>query len=102
MVSLEEAEWNNSTLIKENVAEEVSNLKQQPGQDILLYGSAGLMHTLKRHDFIDEYRIWVQPIVVGSGKRLFEEGGGTKVLRLVELTTFGSGAVVLSYQPAGK
>lgn len=100
--TLAEAECNNPTLIKENVAEEVSNLKQQPGRDILMYDSADLMHTLMRHDLIDEYRIWVQPIIVGSGKRLFGEGGGTKVLRLVDSTTFGSGAVVLSYQPAGK
>jgi dihydrofolate reductase len=67
-----------------------------------MYGSADLMHTLMRHDLIDEYQIWVQPIVVGSGKRLFEERSETKVLRLVDPTTFGSGAVVLSYQRAGK
>ncbi len=100
--TLAEAEWNNSTLIKENVAEEVSNLKQQPGRDMLMYGSADLVHTLMQHDLIDEYRIWAQPVIVGSGKRLFEEEVGTKVLRLVDATTFGSGAVVLSYQPAGK
>ncbi len=100
--TLAEAEWNNSTLIKENVAEEVSNLKQQPGRGMLMYGSADLVHTLMQHDLIDECRIWAQPVIVGSGKRLFEEEGGTKVLRLVDATTFDSGAVVLSYQPAGK
>jgi dihydrofolate reductase len=100
--TLEEAEWNNSTIIKENVAEEVSRLKEQPGQDILMYGSADLMHTLMEHDLIDEYRIWVHPVVLGSGKRLFRDESETKILRLVDTTTFSSGVVLLSYQPAGE
>ena len=100
--TLEEAEWNNSTIIKENVAEEVSKLKQQPGQDILVLASADLVHTLMQDDLIDEYRLMVFPVVVGSGKRLFKDGSDTTVLRLVETKRFGSGVVVLSYQPAGK
>jgi dihydrofolate reductase len=100
--TLEEAEWNNSTIIKENVAEEVSRLKEQPGQDILMYGSADLMHTLMEHDLIDEYRIWVHPVVLGSGKRLFRDESETKILRLVDTTTFSSGVVLLSYQSAGE
>jgi dihydrofolate reductase len=92
--------WNNSTLIKENVAEEVSELKQQPGKDILVFGSADLMNALMRHDLIDEYRLMVFPIVVGSGKRLFEDGLEETVLRLVDTATFGSGVVVLTYRPA--
>lgn len=95
--TLEEAEWNNSTLIK-NIAEEVAELKRQPGQDILIYGSGELVRTLMRHDLIDEYRIWLHPIVVGSGKRLFEDEGEARVLSLVHSTTFGSGTVVLSYR----
>jgi dihydrofolate reductase len=95
--TLEEAEWNNSTIIKENVAEEVSRLKEQPGQDILMYGSADLMHTLMEHDLIDEYWIWVHPVVLGSGKRLFRDESETKILRLVDTTTFSSGVVLLSY-----
>ena len=98
--TLDEAEWNNSTIIRENVAEEVSELKQQPGQDILMHGSAELMHTLKRHDLIDEYRLWVHPILLGSGKCLFREESAAKALRLVDTTTFSSGVVILSYQPA--
>jgi dihydrofolate reductase len=97
----EPLEWNNSCLIKENVAQEVSRLKQQPGQDILIYGSADLVHTLMQHDLIDEYRIMVHPVVVGSGKRLFRDGSDTKVLRLVETKMLGPDVVVLSYQPAG-
>jgi dihydrofolate reductase len=96
----EPLEWNNSTLIKGNVAEEISSLKQEPGKEILVFGSGDLVSTLMRHDLVDEYRLMVFPVVVGSGKRLFEDGSNTKVLRLVGTETFGSGVVVLSYQPA--
>ncbi len=98
--TLEEAKWNNSTLIKENVVAEVSRLKQQPGGDILIFGSGVLVNTLMQHDLIDEYRLMLVPVVVGSGKRLFRDGSDTKALRLVETKTFGSGVVVLSYRPA--
>jgi dihydrofolate reductase len=96
----EPLEWNNSTLIKGNVAEEVLRLKQQPGKDILVFGSGRLVNALMQHDLIDEYRLMVFPIVLGSGQRLFEDGSDTKVLRLVETKTLGSGIVVLSYSPA--
>lgn len=100
--TLEEVEWNNSRLIKENIAEEVSKLKQQPGKDILIFGSGDLVHALMQDDLIDEYRLMVYPVVVGSGKRLFREGTDKKVLRLVETKTFSSGVVVLTYQPEKK
>ncbi|GAC1350245.1 MAG: dihydrofolate reductase family protein [Ktedonobacteraceae bacterium] len=99
--TLEEVKWNNSRLIKENVAEEVSKLKEQPGQDILIGGSGELVHTLMQHDLIDEYRLLVYPVVLGSGKRLFRDGSKT-ILRLVETRTFPSGVVLLHYQPANK
>jgi dihydrofolate reductase len=95
--TLDEVAWNNSRLIKENVAEEVAALKQQPGQDILVAGSGVLVHTLMQHDLIDEYRIMLHPIVLGSGKRLFRDGNDTKTLRLVETKPLSSGIVVLSY-----
>ena len=97
----EPLEWNNSRLIKESVGEEVSKLKQQPGQDILMYSSANLMHTLMQHNLIDEYRIWVHPVVLGSGKRLFRDGSDTATLRLVDTKTTSTGVVILSYQSAG-
>jgi dihydrofolate reductase len=100
--TLEETGWNNSTIIKGNVAEEVSKLKEQPGKDLLVFGSADLVNALMRHGLIDEYRLIVFPIVVGAGKRLFADGLDTTVLKLVETKTFGSGAVVLTYRPAGK
>ena len=95
----EPLEWSNSTLIKGNVAEEVSRLKQQPGKDILVFGSGDLVNTLMQHGLIDEYRLMVFPVVTGSGKRLFEDSIETTVLRLVETKTFGSGVVVFSYRP---
>ena len=98
--TLDEVEWNNSRLIKGNIADEVHKLKQQPGQDVLIAGSADLVHVLMQHDLIDEYRLMVHPVVVGSGKRLFRDGSATKVLSLVATRTFGSGVVVLTYQPA--
>lgn len=97
--TLEETEWNNSTIIAENVAEEVSRLKQESGQDILVNGSAELVHTLREHDLVDEYRLMVYPIVVGSGKRLFSDGSESTALKLVETETFDSGAVVHTYHP---
>jgi dihydrofolate reductase len=99
--TLEESlEWNNSTLIEGNVAEEVSRLKEQDGKDILVFGSAALVNTLVEQDLVDEYRLMVFPVVVGSGKRLFADGIDKKVLMLVETKTFGSGAIVLTYRPA--
>ena len=88
-----------STLIKGSVAEEVTRLKQQPGKDILLFGSSALMNTLMGHDLIDEYRLMVFPMVLGKGKRLFGDGMDTKILQLLGTETFGSG-VVLTYQLA--
>jgi len=90
--------WN-ATLIKGNIAQEVSKLKQQPGQDILISGGAGLVHSLLQQDLIDEYRLLVYPVVLGSGKRLFRDGSNT-TLKLVETQTLGSDVVLLTYQPA--
>lgn len=99
--TLEKAEWNNSTIIKEDIAGAVSKLKQQPGQDILVAGSATLAHTLRQHDLIDEYRLLTYPVVLGSGKRLFKDGSKA-TLKLVEAKTFSSGVVLLRYQPDRK
>ena len=95
-------EWNNSTLIGANVAEGVSNLKRQDGKDILVFGSGELVNTLMGHDLVDEYRLMIFPVVLGSGKRLFGDGSATtKALRLADTKTFASGVVVLTYEPAG-
>jgi dihydrofolate reductase len=94
-------EWNNSMLIEGDVAEEVSRLKQLPGKDILIFGSGKLVNSLMRDDLIDEYRLMIFPIIVGSGQRLFADGIDEMVLELVDTETFGSGVVVLTYRPAG-
>jgi dihydrofolate reductase len=100
--TLDTVEWQNSTLIKGNVAEEITKLKQQPGKDISISGSGTLVQSLLRDDLLDELRLMVHPVVVGSGKRLFEDGGDQKALKLVDSKTFGTGVVYLTYQPAGK
>ena len=94
--TLDTVEWNNSRLIKGNLPEEIATLKQQPGQDILVSGSRRLVHALMEHDLIDEYRLMVHPVVLGSGKRLFE-GGRTMTLKLVDTKAFSSEVVVLTY-----
>src|SRR5260221_1252380 len=80
---LKTLEWNNSKLIKQNVTEEVSKLKQQPGQDILVFGSGTLVQKLVEHDLVDQYNLLVHSIVLGSGKRLFKDGTHA-TLELVE------------------
>ena len=95
----EPLEWN-ATLIQGDVAEEVSKLKLEDGRDILICGSADLVHTLMPHDLIDEFRLMVFSVVLGSGKRLFRDGVASTALRLAETLTFSSGVVVLSYVPA--
>jgi len=97
----EPLKWNNSTLIKGDLAEEIANLKEQPGKDILVFGSGDLVNGLMQHDLIDEYRLMVFPVIVGSGKRLFGEGDA-KTLKLTDTKTFDSGAVVLTYELAGE
>jgi len=99
--TLDKAEWNNSTLISGNVAEEITKLKQQPGKNIGITGSATLVRSLLQDDPLDELGLMIHPVVVGSGKRLFQEGGGPKGLKLVDSMTFSTGVVSLTYQPAG-
>ncbi|AFY60051.1 dihydrofolate reductase family protein [Synechococcus sp. PCC 6312] len=93
--------WSNSTLIKDNVVEEIAKLKQQDGQDILVYGSATLVHILMQHDLVDRYRLLVYPVVVGKGKHLFKEST-TVSLKLLESQLFSSGVVALIYEPDRK
>ncbi len=96
----EPLEWQNSTLIQENVAEEIAKLKRQPGKDIGIVGSGTLVRSLLRDDLLDELSLMVHPIVLGSGKRLFEEGGDQKTLELVDSKTFSTGVVYLTYRSA--
>ena len=97
--TLDKAEWNNSHLIKnaKRIAEEVSELKQQSGQDILVFGSGTLAQTLIQQNLVDQYHLLVYPVVLGSGKRLFQDGSNT-TLKLVETKPFSSGVVAMIYQ----
>jgi dihydrofolate reductase len=97
--TLRELEWNASP-IEGDVAAAVTKLKQEPGQDILIYGSGELVRTLTEHNLIDEYRLMVHPVVLGGGKRLFEGVHDAPGLKLADTVTFSSGVVGLVYEPA--
>lgn len=99
--TLEKLDWNNSHLIKGNIEKKVSELKQKPGQDLLIFGSGQLVNTLMQHDLIDEYRLLVYPIILGSGKRLFSDANKA-TFKVEETKKFGSGVVLLRYQPNRK
>ncbi len=92
------ADWNNSTIIKKNAADEVLKLKQQSGGNILVAGSAALIGSLMEHNLVDEYRLLIYPVVLGKGKRLFRDDFKTK-LKLIETKTFSSSVVALVYKP---
>jgi dihydrofolate reductase len=98
--TLEEPEWNNSTVLKGDVVEAVSNLKQGSEGDVVVHGSAQLVQTLVENGLVDELRLMVFPVVLGSGKRLFGEMGDKKRLRLADSKTVGDGVVILTYVPA--
>jgi dihydrofolate reductase len=91
--------WQNSTLINENVAEEIARLKQGEGGDIVISGSGALVRSLLQYALLDELKLMIHPVVVGGGKRLFEDGGEQKALELVESKTFETGVLYVTYRP---
>jgi len=97
--TLDEADWNNSTVLRGDVAEEVGKLKQGLDGDIVVHGSAQLAQTLIDHDLVDELRLMVFPVVLGSGKRLFGATSGKKPMRLADSTRVGDGVAILVYEP---
>jgi dihydrofolate reductase len=99
----EPLEWNNSTLIKGNeFAEEIRNLKGQEGKDIAISGGPTLVRSLLDHGLLDELRLFVHPIVVGSGRRLFEDEAESRPLELVDSKTFKTGVLYLTYRPVSE
>jgi dihydrofolate reductase len=97
--TLTAAPWKESTIIRENVVEELTKLKQQPGKDIIIDGSTTLVHSLMGTDLIDEYRFLVEPYIMGRGRRFFPEGTPSTKLRLIESKTLSSGTLAVVYQP---
>jgi dihydrofolate reductase len=95
----EPLEWN-AKIIRGDVVSEVSNLKGQPGQNIVTYGGGELMQALMRADLVDQYKIWLFPLVLGSGKSLFQEGVDRAALRLVDAKQLRSGVVIMTYEPS--
>jgi dihydrofolate reductase len=97
--TLATAPWKESTIIRENVVEEIAKLKQQPGKDMIIDGSASLVQSLMGTDLIDEYRFLVLPFIMGRGRRFFPDGTPQMKLRLVESKMLSFGALALTYQP---
>jgi dihydrofolate reductase len=100
--TLEQVEWSNSTLITGDVAEYVAALKRQDGAEIQVHGSPGLIQTLLEHDLIDEYRIWIFPVVIGAGKRFFGDGTVPAALKLIESKVSQTGVTINTYRRAGE
>ncbi|MFF8845303.1 dihydrofolate reductase family protein [Streptomyces sp. NPDC015127] len=96
--TLEDPDWNNSTVLAGEVVNEVSKLKQELDGDIVVYASGRLVRTLWEHDLADELRLMVHPVVLGAGERLFGETGGTKSMRLLSIRTLGDGLAYLTYE----
>ena len=100
--TLEDPEWSNSTVVTDDVVTEVSKLKQQLDGDIVVPASYQLGRALIEHDLVDELRLFVFPVVLGGGERLFGETSGNKPMRLVRAQTVGDGLAFLTYQPAAR
>jgi dihydrofolate reductase len=100
--TLENAAWNNTSLVKANAETEVVKMKQRPGKDMFIFGSANLSSTLAKHGLIDEYRLGIVPVVLGGGNPLFKPGPDRMKMKLLEAKPLKSGCVILRYQPEKK
>jgi dihydrofolate reductase len=94
--------WSNSTLLKGDAAEAVARLKEEPGKDLVILGSGELVQSLMRRNLVDEYVLLIHPLVLGSGRRLFPDGGTFAALRLVATKTTSNGVVIATYQSASQ
>lgn len=99
--TLKKAEWNNSTILRGDVVKEISSLRKALAGNIVVHGSARLVQTLIEYNLIDELRLMVFPVILGSGKRLFGETSNLKRLRLTDSKTVGEGIAILIYESAG-
>ena len=94
--------WSNSVLLEGDAADAIAKLKQEDGPELQVHGSANLIQTLMRHNLVDRYRLWVFPVVVGSGKRLFADGTVPSGLKLVDSKVASTGVFIGTYEPAGE
>jgi len=99
--TLKDVTWQNSSLITGDVIEAVKGLKREPGEEIQVHGSADLIQTLLRHGLVDELRLWVFPVIVGTGKRLFGNGAVPGAYKLIDSKTSSTGASINTYEAAG-
>jgi dihydrofolate reductase len=100
--TLQQVDWAHSTVLRGDVVEEVTKVKAQPGNELQLHGSATLLRTLMQHDLVDEYRLFIHPIVLGNGNRLFEPGTTPTAMDLVDIKTTSRGVAIHVYRPAGE
>ncbi len=100
--TLKTADWNNSFLIKADVVKHIKKLKEEPGPEIQVHGSSRLIQTLLRNNLADEYNLWIFPVTVGEGKRLFGEGTTASDWKLTGSKTSSTGVVITTYQPGGQ
>ncbi|HEY9205220.1 MAG TPA: dihydrofolate reductase family protein [Candidatus Methanoperedens sp.] len=100
--TLDKVNWNNSTLVTGNVEQAIRALKEQKGPEIQVHGSGNLIQTLLKHDLIDEFRLWIFPVTIGKGKRLFGEGTQPVHLKLIDSKTSTTGVIIATYEPAGE
>ncbi|MEO5648869.1 MAG: dihydrofolate reductase family protein [Ginsengibacter sp.] len=97
--TMDKADWNNTRLIKDNIAEEIEKLKQKPGKDMTLLGSGSIVTQFAEKGLIDEYQIMIDPVVIGAGNAIFKKINHQLDLTLVSTKTFKSGVILLCYQP---
>ncbi|HEV7932430.1 MAG TPA: dihydrofolate reductase family protein [Actinomadura sp.] len=102
--TLDRAEWNNTSIISGDVATEIAKLKEEPGQDILQYGFGPVTRTLLEHGLLDELRLWIHPVLVGTGSpdELLTKDGFAASLELADTKVFGSGVIIATYRPAAE
>lgn len=96
--TLDSTTWNNSRLVKASIEKEIVNLKQKPGRDMIIYGSGSIVSALTRLGLIDEYILWLHPVVLGKGKLLFKKANVRPGLKLLETRIFDTGVVILCYR----
>jgi dihydrofolate reductase len=100
--TLDEVEWENSSLIKGDVVKEITRLKAMDAPELQVHGSSNLIQTLLKHDLIDEMRLWIFPLAIGNGKRFFGEGSHPSAFKLVDSKTASTGVILATYERSGE